>query len=201
MSSEEVLLSSGGDFSRWQVSSIAKKEMTVLVGALADFVNLEARELATFRQKNPDFAPNPWWDFLVPPTSVAGPNLWQFSQWWLRRAWDRGFKDNLFDALACLLSVYEKNNDYPGRNPAFGSLGDLGATPYGYQKAVIHLMSHPNQAKHCRVCNKRFFAPHGAEKFCSDECAWKKRKEDKRKDWKKHKRERNKSRRIKKQAR
>jgi predicted nucleic acid-binding Zn ribbon protein len=200
MSSGKVSLSSGGDYSAWRARNTATKENTVLVGVLADFVNLEVSGLANFRQKNPNFAPGPWWDFLVPPTAVAGPNLWKFSQWWLRRAWDMGFNDNLFDTLACLLSVYEKLPDYPGRNPVFGSLGELGLTPCGYQKAVIYLMSHPNQAKHCGVCNKRFFGPHGAEKHCSDECVWIKRKEDRRKDWKKHKAERNKSRRRKKRA-
>jgi hypothetical protein len=201
MSSGRLPLSSGGDFGKWQLNSTATKENTVLVGVLADFVNLEPSGIAAFKQKTPDFAPKSWWDFLVPSTAVAGPNLWQFSQWFLRRAWDRGFKDNLFDTLACLFSVYEEKADYLGANPVFASVGEIGvAAPCGYQKAVVYLMSHPKQAKHCEVCGKRFFGPHGAEKFCSDVCAWKKRKEDKRKDWSKHKRERNKSRRRKKRA-
>lgn len=164
--------------------------------ALAEFSNLELKDVESFRRNYPDFVPQSWWDYEPTIENSKGDAVpthkkqWQENQRYLRQAWKDHFPEAFFFTARLILSVFDPDQlmdivMFPqlGHRPHIVDDGALGCELYPHQKAVLYLHQEPWRARFCAECEKRFVAAESKNKYCGEACFHKNRDRQKRKWW------------------
>src|SRR5262249_60331190 len=176
------------------------KEILSDTETLGQFSNVgTTAEAHSFRQKNPDFFPRNFWNWLVPQVGGNEPILtidaasaeavahlkrepptrfWRAFQHVLHGAWQRSFP---LEESVRLISCVAVADRLSGKTDVEPDL--LSYRVWPYQRAVMLLGVEPWRTRFCAHCGKRFVADKPARRFCSNSCSANARKESKRHWW------------------
>ena len=153
------------------------KDALASASVLADFANLEAVDVDTFRDKYRDFAEPAWWDYQSDLAKSQGLSKhWQLVQKYVQEAWvswDSESEISLEAWLRLFTSVFDPESlvemMFPSPtspHPAFATATQFAEmTPY--HKAIEFISEKPWRAKFCQECHTRFVADHSKRLYCS----------------------------------
>jgi len=156
------------------MSSKADRNSFKDAGTLAEFANLRADDMESFRHNYPDFVPDAWWDY----TSTHG-RQWESSQGLLRRvweAWSSGTSLGLYKTVSLIMSVFDPNTLFDtefgtGDRPPLAEPFELPVDPFPFHKALEYLNQQPWRAKKCENCGRYIVVRVAKTKYCNrDDC-------------------------------
>ena len=164
-------------------SAEQKQEITQAIldaaDSLADFANLKPDDLADFRQRYPNFAPDSWpggwWNSRVVAEQGGLEFRWQEMQRQLHKLWLQRFSPDLCVELMIVgtewarMSAKYNAQQQAGEEQELRAGSGFDASPkvWDFQRAIMFLYVQPWRARICEMCGKMYVANHGKRKYCT----------------------------------